>query len=198
MKLLLLLLSSLCVVPAQAQRRAVMEGLAASSNAIYISTVSGSVYVRTAGTMTVAGNAFSVGGSTLVISNGNITVGASGTAFSVISTVTYTPTATNGTNIAGSTPLVSRCQRVGNIVNCSGRINIDVTAAGAFDLEITIPFASDFSAETDCLGTAISNEQTVDIAGIRASIANDRAIILGNAASTANTSYSWMFQYVIQ
>lgn len=69
-----LFLSALAI-PASAQRRAVMEGLAASNNAIYISTVTGSVYVRTAGTATVGGNAFSVGASTLVVSSGRLGIG---------------------------------------------------------------------------------------------------------------------------
>lgn len=140
-------------------------------------------------------------GTTIVKITGDgdlTTIGVGGTPLTVISTVSYTPTATNGTNVAASTPLTSRCMRVGNIATCSGRINIDVTSTGAFDLEITVPIASDFTAEQDLLGTAISNEQTVDLAGIRASTSNDRAVIRGNAASTANTSYSWNFQYVVQ
>ena len=72
-----ILLGLLLLLPqaAHAQRRAVMEGLAASNTAIFISTPTGNVYVRTAGTMTVAGNAFSVGASTLVVAGGNVGVG---------------------------------------------------------------------------------------------------------------------------
>lgn len=76
MKLLLLLLSSLIInAPAHAQRRALMEGLQASNNALYVSTGTGNVYVQTAGTMTVKGNAFSIGTSTLVVTGGNVGIG---------------------------------------------------------------------------------------------------------------------------
>lgn len=74
MGLLLLLLCSF-TQPAQAQRRTVMEGLAASNNAIYVSTKAGSVYVFTAGTAAVAGNAFSVGAATFAVSGGRVGVG---------------------------------------------------------------------------------------------------------------------------
>ncbi len=57
-----------------------MEGLAASNNSIFISTPTGSVYVATAGTMTVAGNAFSVGASTLSVVGGMVGVGVSAPA----------------------------------------------------------------------------------------------------------------------
>lgn len=84
-----ILMVGLAAVPSAAQRRTVMEGLAASGNAIYISTSSGSVYVRTAGTMTVDGNALSVGGSTFAVTGGNVGVGTSspGTKFVVSSGV---------------------------------------------------------------------------------------------------------------
>lgn len=49
-----------------------MENLAATNNAIFISTGASNVYVQTAGTMTVLGNAFSVGVSTLVVKGGSV------------------------------------------------------------------------------------------------------------------------------
>ena len=75
MKLLLLLLSSLLAGTANAQRRALMEGLQASNNALYVSTPTANLYVQTAGTMTVKGNAFSVGTSTLIVAGGVVMVG---------------------------------------------------------------------------------------------------------------------------
>lgn len=100
--------AALCVLlcpAAQAQRRTIMEGLAASSNAIYISTVSGSVFVTTAGTMTVAGNAFSVGASTLAVAGGRVGVGttAPGTILHIASgTLTVNGTAAAITVVGGS------------------------------------------------------------------------------------------------
>ena len=75
----LLLLFSLAV-PAAAQRRMIAEGLQAGNNAIFVSTPTASVYVRTAGTMTVSGNAFSVGGSSFAVAGGSATVAYSMTA----------------------------------------------------------------------------------------------------------------------
>lgn len=81
---LLLLCSLALALPAQAQRRSVMEGLQAGNSAIFVSTPTASVYVRTAGTMTVSGNAFSVGTSTFVVAGGSATVAYSMTAKSFV------------------------------------------------------------------------------------------------------------------
>lgn len=61
-------------IPAHAVKT-IMEGIEASNNAIYVATTSPNIYVQTAGTMTVVGNAFSVGGSTLVVNGGKISFG---------------------------------------------------------------------------------------------------------------------------
>lgn len=60
-------------IPAHAVKT-IMEGIEASNNAIYVATTSPNIYVQTAGTMTVVGSAFSVGGSTLVVKGGNVGV----------------------------------------------------------------------------------------------------------------------------
>lgn len=89
-RLLLLLSSLLLSSSAFAQRRMVAEGLQAGNNAIFVSTPTGSVYIRTAGTMTVAGNAFSVGTSSFVVAGGSATVAYRLQAGSVLTTASVT------------------------------------------------------------------------------------------------------------
>lgn len=70
----LLTLCSLLIASPVFAGRALMEAIPATNNAITVSTATGSVYVRTGGTMTVDGNAFSVGTSSFVVFGGSATV----------------------------------------------------------------------------------------------------------------------------
>lgn len=90
---LLLLCSLALALPAQAQRRSVMEGLQAGNSAIFVSTPTAAVYVRTAGTMTVSGNAFSVGTSSFVVAGGSATVAYRMQAGSFLTTSSSTASA---------------------------------------------------------------------------------------------------------
>lgn len=107
----------------------------------------------------------------------------------------YTPTFTNTTNIAASTPFVCQYIRVGNVVTVSGRCAIDVTSAATFTMGVSIPIASNFANTTECCGAAISGER--DTAEIYADTTNDRATINGLAVTTSNIGYSFIFQYLV-
>lgn len=112
---------------------------------------------------------------------------------------TYTPTLTNGTNIAASTAYVCNFLRVGDVVTVSGRVDIDPTAAAptASVLGISLPIASTLSGGlTNCAGTAIS--QTVAQYGAISGLdASDRAQLDFLATNTANQTWLFHFTYRI-
>lgn len=112
----------------------------------------------------------------------------------------FTPTLTNVTNVAASTPYQCQFMRVGNVVTVSGKIDIDVTLAASADTEVgmTLPRASDFSAEENLGGGASSDALASLIARIKADPTNDRASIVFKALSLSNDSYSFTFTYYIQ
>jgi len=106
---------------------------------------------------------------------------------------TYTPTLTNTTNIAASTAYECYYIRVGNMVNVSGRVGIDPTAAGSITLGVSLPISSDIT--NNCYGTC--NNQQGDAIAITADNTNNRASFVGTIADTANRQYSFTFQYQV-
>lgn len=129
---------------------------------------------------------------------GAVAIGGGGTPLTVISTVSYTPTLVNSTNVAGSTPRATACVRIGNIVQCAGTLDVDVTAGGLFDLTMSLPVASDLTNNFDLGGTAIANNGAADLASIWAETTGDTARILGTAATITNSQYSFTFQYIVK
>ena len=117
----------------------------------------------------------------------------SGTAGNLYAGI-WTPTLTNGTNVAASTPHAnSFFIRVGNIIHVGLSVEIDCTAAGAFDLQISLPVASDFAATDDASGVAHSvvGGGSVD-AVVYADTTNNTLILSGVTVSTTNNL--WMIE----
>jgi len=123
------------------------------------------------------------------IGSGNITSG------------TYTPTITNGTNVSANTPLVCNYSRIGNIVTVNGRVNITTTAAAptASLFEISLPISSDFTASADAagvgsrLGTGVAYSACI----IYGSIANNTAVVKFNSQQTTSAATTFCFQYLV-
>lgn len=109
----------------------------------------------------------------------------------------WTPTLTNVTNITGSTAVQSQYMKKGNVVNCSGRVQIDPTAAGAAELGMSLPVASNFTSVGNCGGVATNSA----VAGIAIAIlpdtTNDRASFQWIVVDTANRAYHFTFQYLL-
>lgn len=129
-----------------------------------------------------------------------------GTTNQFIASGTYTATLTNVTNVANSSGGQSVWVRVGNVVTVSGTALIDPTAANtSTELGVSLPIASGFTATTDCLGVATTDNHPaggdigVASARVLADATNDRASIqfVSNDSLSAQ-SYSWTFQYEVK
>jgi hypothetical protein len=117
-----------------------------------------------------------------------------------VSSGTYTPSLTNTTNIAASTPFTSQYMRVGNVVTVSGRLNIDPTTSGAAcELGISLPIASDITATTQCGGTGSVSTTTTEVStgGILGDTTNNRATFRFVAGGTAARDYAFTFTYLV-
>lgn len=113
-------------------------------------------------------------------------------------TGTYTPTLTNTTNIAASTPYVCQYMQVGNVVTVSGKVDIDVTAAGNALLGMSLPVASALTTDIQVGGTFVSNAAATPEAGcIFADGTNDRASFKFIAVNTANNTFFFSFTYLV-
>lgn len=70
----------------------------------------------------------------------------------------YTPTATNGANVAASTPNTFYYARVGSFCVGFGTVDIDPTAASTFTtLDLTIPITSNLTTGTQLSGGMVRN-----------------------------------------
>ena len=111
---------------------------------------------------------------------------------------TYTPTLTNVANIGASTAYLCQYFRVGDVVTVSGKVDIDPTTSGtSTQLGISLPVASNFSANQNCAGTAYTTGLSGEGAAIIADTVNDRAQMQWNTASTTNRAYYFSFTYRI-
>lgn len=109
---------------------------------------------------------------------------------------TYTPTITNGANVAASTPFNAIWLRVGNSVTVSGAVSIDPTlAATATVAGISLPIASNFSGTDSCAGTAAVGN-TEPPARINGNVASDYAEI--NFIPISAAAQAWWFQFTYQ
>lgn len=110
---------------------------------------------------------------------------------------TYTPTLTGVTNVGASTAYQCQYMRVGNIVNVSGKVDVDPTAAGATQLGISLPIASNLGAAEDCAGTAFASGVAGQGAAILGDAANNRAEMNWVAVDTTNQPMLFSFTYRI-
>jgi len=110
----------------------------------------------------------------------------------------YTPTLTNVTNVAASTAYESQYMRVGNTVTVSGKVDIDQTASGAYEIGISLPIASNFGAEEDCAGVgAGTNAPSGSVVYIKADATNDRASFNGSDTDVSNHAHYYQFTYQV-
>jgi len=111
---------------------------------------------------------------------------------------TYTPTLTNVANLGASTAYQCQWIRVGNIVNVSGKVDVDPTlTATATQLGISLPVASNIGAAEDCAGTAFASGIAGQGAAIIGDAANNRAEMNWIATDITNQPMYFTFQYEV-
>tara|TARA_R110000868_G_scaffold340880_1_gene601745 strand:+ start:24009 stop:24590 length:582 start_codon:yes stop_codon:yes gene_type:complete len=107
----------------------------------------------------------------------------------------YTPTITNGTNVAVSTAQICSYNRVGNRVTVSGQVDIDPTAAAATDWRISLPVASAFTTTRQIGGSGASSANAAVY--IESVAATDDVFMSMTATSAANQTISFSFSYLV-
>jgi hypothetical protein len=118
-----------------------------------------------------------------------------------IASGTYTPTLTNGANIASSSVSngVWQWMRVGNVVTVSGNLRITCTAAGSTGsvIDFSVPIASTFTLSGNASGTGTSVTTGPDTGGIFWSL-GATVQMLFFATFTGQHNYTLSFTYVVQ
>lgn len=107
----------------------------------------------------------------------------------------YNPTLTNQTNVVGSTAFSGQWLRVGDVVTVSGKFNCDPTSANILtQLGISIPVASNFTAEQHCGGSV--GCRTAEGSGlVFGDATNDRAFAQFFPTSPNNAAWGFIFMY---
>ena len=149
-------------------------------------------------TLSVAADAWKVHSDGRVSGNKLHNIGTvTGTTDQFVASGTYTPTLTNGTNVAASSASISKWMRLGNFVRVSGLVDIDPTATGTTITSFSLPIASSLAATRDLTGGAHDINPTGQNGGISADGANDRAIMSFNATTAAYNTWTFHFDYEV-
>jgi hypothetical protein len=110
----------------------------------------------------------------------------------------YTPTLTNTTNITSSSAAVCQYTQIYSTVTVSGQVTIQATAAGACNLKMTLPVASNFTSSGQAAGVLATTTAGGTAQGaILADVANDKFEFRFNATNTTSTVYSFTVTYQI-
>ena len=136
-------------------------------------------------------------GTTVSTTGGSVISSTYGNSWDPVVYGTYTPTLTNVTNVAASTPRLATYIRVGNTVTVHGQCDVDPTGAGATELGISLPIASAFTTAYQCGGTGASTGVAGFSAGIDADATNDRASMRWVAVDITNQSVMFTFGYQV-
>lgn len=106
----------------------------------------------------------------------------------------YTPTLTNVANLDASTAYECQYMRVGDVVTVSGQADLDPTGAGvATRLGISLPIASNLTANSQCAGTGAA--LGAEAGGIYGDTGSDRAELWFTATRTGNNAFLFSFTY---
>ncbi len=112
---------------------------------------------------------------------------------------TYTPTLTNGSNVAASTPGLSNWSQVGNIVTVTGLLYIDPVAASTnTSLGISLPVPSNLVVLSNLTGVGSAVDTVSESWSVLADIVNKRATLSGFAVNDANHIVTYSFTYSVQ
>lgn len=111
---------------------------------------------------------------------------------------TYTPSVVGVSNVGSPSIGVHQYQRNGKVVTVSGRTNVALAGAAASSFRISLPFASDFTHESQCAGGGAALESAATKAlAVTADTTNNEVLIswFASGAEVLNAYYS--FTYLI-
>lgn len=118
----------------------------------------------------------------------------------ILATGTYTPTLTNGVNVAASASFVTQYSRVGDMVTVFGSLTIDATNNNTDSaLLMSLPIASTLGSASKLSGVGASTSATKygESIAFTGDVATNQASILLRPTGIANYAYSFSFSYQV-
>lgn len=136
--------------------------------------------------------------STRAMSLGSSLVVNGGATLTALTAGSYTPSLTNVANLTASTAYKCQWSRVGNVVNVSGKVDVDPTlTATSTQLGISLPVASNIGAAEDCAGTAFAPGIAGQGAAILGDATNNRAQMEWISTDVTNQAMYFTFGYEV-
>ena len=111
---------------------------------------------------------------------------------------TWTTSINDGSNLQASTVGAGRYIRVGNLVTGTLSLQIDPTSATDLSFEFNIPIATNFTGDTDCMGTIGHAENPGTRVMLQADATDDRCRVLFRPQYSSNESIYVFFQYEVK
>ncbi|WP_145548568.1 phage baseplate protein [Yersinia massiliensis] len=105
----------------------------------------------------------------------------------------WTPTGTSVNNIATLATYVCNYQRIGNVVNFSGRVNVRNTISGAFEFQLSLPTYVNAVSLTQAQGVFIG--EASEGGRIQLDAATNTLDFLGKSVSNVTVAYSFSGSY---
>lgn len=112
-------------------------------------------------------------------------------------TGTYVPVVFKGANIDVSEAKTAIFHRFFDVVQVSGALTIDATAAGAFDVGLTLPISTPFSDEYDATGVCSVKSQSAS-GVITADPDSSTVVLRGTISSTSSFVWNYFYQYMVK
>lgn len=113
-----------------------------------------------------------------------------------ISSNTYNPTYTSGTNTSGITGSNAHYLRIGNEVKVQGRASLTASSSGASNFTISLPFASALTVGNQLLGNATADTNSTNPV-LYAETTTDTAVCEFTAVAGARMTIYYSFTYTI-
>lgn len=110
----------------------------------------------------------------------------------------YTPTAAGITNIDSVTAYESTFIQIGNIVQVSGRLDVDATGSGDTRFTLTLPVPHDLTAIGDLAGICAQRSSSIQYPGvIYAGVSSDNAEfrLYSSSASSRETYFNFTYRF---
>ena len=113
-----------------------------------------------------------------------------------ISSNTYNPTYTSGTNTSGITGSNAHYLRIGNEVKVQGRASLTASSSGVSNFTISLPFASALTVGNQLLGNATADTNSTNPV-LYAETTTDTAVCEFTAVAGASMTIYYSFTYTI-
>jgi len=178
-----------------------------SAGVVTTADTTGNLNLQSNGATVLAMTSAGIAVTGTLVPSGKITATTAGidvptSNLGMVSSGTYTPSLTNGTNMAASTAYPLQYLRVGNTVVVGGYVGIDATSAG-YDtsMRMSLPISSNFTASTDAggSGSAPCTGSTANDGWVfYATAATDDIQIDGRAMEAAARNMFFTFVYQVK